>query len=217
MVGMRLMHCHREGGKLIVADPRRTDLARLADVHLRLRPGTDVPLVNGLMHIGRSQVPGGRAAEPASVRLSDSIAALGITRARMKTGTPVRIDARSVHFEDMEPQPGETDYHRFSYVSPQRPLQQLPCWTCSTNDDVHRVLRDGLADSPLYNGQIKSIGPRYCPSIETPRQIATSAVSGTRRTGHERNVSERVFLEPADGYSTRSAQENSLLPRFNRL
>lgn len=140
--------------------------------------------LNGLMHIGRSQVPGGRAAEPASVRLSDSIAALGITRARMKTGTPVRIDARSVHFEDMEPQPGETDYHRFSYVSPQRPLQQLPCWTCSTNDDVHRVLRDGLADSPLYNGQIKSIGPRYCPSIET------KLVTFPDRSQHP------LFLEP---------------------
>ena len=151
-----------EAAEILVDNGRACGVRTVWDVTLRagavvVTAGT---FLNGLMHIGRSQVPGGRAAEPASVRLSDSIAALGITRARMKTGTPVRIDARSVHFEDMEPQPGETDYHRFSYVSPQRPLQQLPCWTCSTNDDVHRVLRDGLADSPLYNGQIKSIGPR---------------------------------------------------------
>ena len=85
----------------------------------------------------------------------------------MKTGTPVRIDARSVHFDEMEEQPGETDYHRFSYISPLRPLPQLPCWTCETNAKVHEVLRRGLPESPLYNGQIQSIGPRYCPSIET--------------------------------------------------
>ena len=122
--------------------------------------------LNGLMHIGRKKVQGGRCSEPASTFLTRSIESLGIESARMKTGTPVRIDARSVHFEEMEKQPGETDYHRFSYASPQRILPQLPCWTCNTNSKVHEILRSGLPDSPLYNGQIQSIGPRYCPSIE---------------------------------------------------
>lgn len=123
--------------------------------------------LRGLMHIGRKQVSGGRCAEPAAVFLTESINSLGIRSARMKTGTPVRIDKRSVHLDEMTVQPGETDYHRFSYISPMRPLPQLPCWTTDTNAEVHEVLRSGLADSPLYNGQIKSIGPRYCPSIET--------------------------------------------------
>lgn len=123
--------------------------------------------LRGLMHIGRKQVSGGRCAEPAAAFLTESINCLGIRSARMKTGTPVRIDKRSVHLDEMTVQPGETDYHRFSYISPMRPLPQLPCWTTDTNAEVHEVLRSGLADSPLYNGQIKSIGPRYCPSIET--------------------------------------------------
>ncbi len=123
--------------------------------------------LRGLMHVGRRQVAGGRCAEPAAAFLTQSIEALGIRSDRMKTGTPVRIDKRSVHLEEMTEQPGETDFHRFSYISPFRPLPQLPCWTCETNADVHEVLRSGLADSPLYNGQIQSIGPRYCPSIET--------------------------------------------------
>lgn len=123
--------------------------------------------LRGLMHIGRKQVSGGRCAEPAAAFLTESINGLGIRSARMKTGTPVRIDKRSVHLDEMTVQPGETDYHRFSYISPMRPLPQLPCWTTDTNAEVHEVLRSGLADSPLYNGQIKSIGPRYCPSIET--------------------------------------------------
>lgn len=123
--------------------------------------------LRGLMHIGRKQVSGGRCAEPAAAFLTESINSLGIRSARMKTGTPVRIDKRSVHLDEMTVQPGETDYHRFSYISPMRPLPQLPCWTTDTNAEVHEVLRSGLADSPLYNGQIKSIGPRYCPSIET--------------------------------------------------
>ena len=123
--------------------------------------------LRGLMHIGRKQVSGGRCAEPAAAFLTVSINSLGIRSARMKTGTPVRIDKRSVHLDEMTVQPGETDYHRFSYISPMRPLPQLPCWTTDTNAEVHEVLRSGLADSPLYNGQIKSIGPRYCPSIET--------------------------------------------------
>ena len=123
--------------------------------------------LGGLMHVGQKQVRGGRCAEPAAEFLTESITKYGIRAARMKTGTPVRIDARSVHFDEMEEQPGETDYHRFSYISPLRPLPQLPCWTCETNAKVHEVLRRGLPQSPLYNGQIQSIGPRYCPSIET--------------------------------------------------
>ena len=123
--------------------------------------------LNGLMHIGRRMVSGGRIAEPAVPHFTESITQHGIRSARMKTGTPVRIDKRSVHFEDMERQDGENGYYKFSYMGEQRPLQQLPCWVCYTNEQVHETLRSGLADSPLYNGQIQSIGPRYCPSIET--------------------------------------------------
>ena len=123
--------------------------------------------LNGLMHIGRKMVPGGRIAEPAVPHLTESITRHGIRSARMKTGTPVRIDKRSIHFEEMERQDGENGYYKFSYMGEQRPLQQLPCWVCYTNEEVHQTLRGGLADSPLYNGQIQSIGPRYCPSIET--------------------------------------------------
>lgn len=123
--------------------------------------------LNGLMHIGRRQVPGGRCAEPAVPHLTESITRHGITVGRMKTGTPVRIDKRSVHFEDMEIQPGEDTSYQFSYMGAPRPLPQLPCWTCNTNAEVHAVLRASIADSPLFNGQIQSTGPRYCPSIET--------------------------------------------------
>ena len=123
--------------------------------------------LNGLMHIGRKMVPGGRIAEPAVPHFTESITRHGIRSARMKTGTPVRIDKRSIHFEDMERQDGENGYYKFSYMGEQRPLEQLPCWVCYTNEEVHQTLRSGLADSPLYNGQIQSIGPRYCPSIET--------------------------------------------------
>ena len=123
--------------------------------------------LNGLMHVGRKQVPGGRCAEPAVLHFTESITRHGITSQRMKTGTPVRIDRRSVHFEDIECQPGETDYHGFSYMTAPRHLQQLPCWTTYTNKEVHDTLRAAIAESPLYNGQIKSTGPRYCPSIET--------------------------------------------------
>lgn len=140
--------------------------------------------LNGLMHIGRKQVEGGRCAEPAAKLLTASIEKHGIVSDRMKTGTPVRIDKRSVHLEEMEIQPGETDYHRFSYVSPLRALPQLPCWTCETNPEVHEALRAGLEDSPLYNGQIKSIGPRYCPSVET------KIVTFPERDKHP------LFLEP---------------------
>lgn len=142
--------------------------------------------LNGLMHVGPKQVPGGRSAEPASYHLTESISRHGIRTARMKTGTPVRIDGRSVHFEDLEIQEGEADFHRFSYLppAPSRPLRQRPCWTCFTNPEVHAVLRRGLPQSPLYNGQIKSIGPRYCPSIET--KIVT----------FESKDQHQLFLEP---------------------
>lgn len=123
--------------------------------------------LNGLMHIGRKMVEGGRCAEPAVHNFTESITRWGITTARMKTGTPVRIDKKSVHFEDMEEQPGDSDFHQFSYMGEHRVLKQLPCWTCYTNKKVHETLKSGLADSPLYNGQIQSTGPRYCPSIET--------------------------------------------------
>ena len=123
--------------------------------------------LNGLMHVGRCMVPGGRIAEPAVPHFSESIARWGIRVDRMKTGTPVRIDKRSVDFSLLEEQPGEQDYHKFSYMGEPRPLPQLPCWLLNTNARVHEILRSGLNDSPLYNGQIQSIGPRYCPSIET--------------------------------------------------
>ena len=123
--------------------------------------------LNGLLHIGRKMIPGGRIAEPAVHHFTESITRHGIRSARMKTGTPVRIDKRSIHFEDMERQDGENGYYKFSYLGEQRALKQLPCWVCYTNPEVHETLRGGLVDSPLYNGQIQSIGPRYCPSIET--------------------------------------------------
>ena len=123
--------------------------------------------LNGLLHIGRHMYPGGRCAEPAVPHFTESITRYGIRSSRMKTGTPVRLDRRSIHFEDTEKQPGETDFHQFSYMGPHRVLKQLPCWTCYTNKEAHETLRAGLADSPLFNGQIQSTGPRYCPSIET--------------------------------------------------
>ena len=140
--------------------------------------------LNGLMHIGHVTMPGGRISEPASYLLTESITQHGIRTGRMKTGTPVRIDRRSVHFEDMERQDGENDFHRFSFMGSERHLKQMCCWTCYTNERVHEVLRSGLADSPLYNGQIKSIGPRYCPSIET------KLVTFPDRDQHQ------LFLEP---------------------
>lgn len=138
-----------------------------AEIHARCIIVTAGTFLNGLMHIGRKMVPGGRIAEPAVPHFTESITRHGIRSARMKTGTPVRIDKRSVHFEDMERQDGENGYYKFSFLGESRPLQQLPCWVCYTNPEVHQTLLSGLADSPLYNGQIKSIGPRYCPSIET--------------------------------------------------
>ena len=138
-----------------------------AELHAKCVVLTAGTFLNGLMHIGRRMVAGGRIAEPAVPHLTESITRHGVSTARMKTGTPVRIDKRSVHFEDMEIQPGESRPYQFSYLNKGGALKQLPCWTVNTNEEVHEILRSGLADSPLYNGQIQSIGPRYCPSIET--------------------------------------------------
>lgn len=146
-----------------------TGVKTYMDVTLRakaviLTAGT---FLNGLMHIGRTKLEGGRCAEPASKELTESIIRHGIRCGRMKTGTPVRIDGRSVHFDDMEIQPGDAVTQNFSFMGEARPLPQLPCWITYTNTAVHERLREGLPESPLYNGQIQSIGPRYCPSIET--------------------------------------------------
>lgn len=123
--------------------------------------------LNGLMHISHNKVPGGRISEPACHKLSDSIAQHGVTIGRMKTGTPLRINANTVDFSKLTRQNGDTDFHRFSFITEQRELPQIPCWICNTNEQAHQIMREALADSPLYNGQIQSIGPRYCPSIET--------------------------------------------------
>lgn len=217
-----------EAAEILVKDGQICGLRTIWGAEFRARcviitAGT---FLNGLMHIGRKMVPGGRCSEPAATLLTQSIVEQGISFERMKTGTPVRIDARSVHFEDMEVQLGDDavsdkyyenlvknadstesvqlkmslaeavehsrqlgaaahrEHYRFSYISPLRPLPQLPCWTCNTNAEVHRILKSGLADSPLYNGQIQSIGPRYCPSIET------KLVTFAERDSHP------LFLEP---------------------
>lgn len=158
-----------EACELIVENGEATGVRTIWGVELRAKSVviTAGTFLNGLLHIGRKQLPGGRIAEPAVRNLTESITRHGINSARMKTGTPVRIDKRSVHFEDMEIQEGENDFHKFSFMGRSKKLEQLPCWTCYTNKEVHDTLKSGLADSPLYNGQIKSIGPRYCPSIET--------------------------------------------------
>lgn len=141
--------------------------------------------LNGLMHVGRAQVAGGRVSEPLSRGITEQLVALGFRADRMKTGTPVRIDARSVHFELTTAQGGDGDFHKFSYLpGVKRELRQRDCYITYTNSETHDVLRRGLPDSPLYNGQIKSIGPRYCPSIET--KIVTFA----DKTEHQ------LFLEP---------------------
>ena len=173
--------------ELIVEDGRVCGVKTYMNVEFRagavvLTNGT---FLNGLIHIGRTQLGGGRMAEPAAFGLTEQLVSLGMEAGRMKTGTPVRIDGRSVHFEETVEQKGENDFHKFSYLDYKpRKLKQLSCWTLYTNESVHDVLRSGLADSPMYNGQIQSIGPRYCPSIET--KIVTFA----DKTQHQ------LFLEP---------------------
>ena len=151
--------------------------------------------LNGLMHIGKVQIEGGRVAEPAAKGLTESITKLGISAGRMKTGTPVRLDKRSINLQLTDIQDGDSDFHRFSYSDTKRELKQLPCWGCYTNPEVHKILRDSLDESPLYNGQIQSIGPRYCPSIET--KIVTFA----ERDRH------LLFLEP-EGETTQEIYVN---------
>ena len=162
---------------LVEERPNTSEEARVSAIGIRTIWGAEIyakcvvitagTFLNGLMHIGRKMVPGGRIAEPAVANFTESITRHGVISARMKTGTPVRIDKRSVHFEDLEIQQGEKRSYQFSYMNKVSALRQLPCWTVNTNEEVHKVLQSGLADSPLYNGQIQSIGPRYCPSIET--------------------------------------------------
>ena len=151
--------------------------------------------LNGVMHVGKVQFEGGRIAEPAAKGLTESIKKHGVTTGRMKTGTPVRLDKRSINLQLVDIQEGDKDFHCFSYLGNERKLEQLPCWACYTNPDVHQTLRDGLEFSPLYNGQIQSIGPRYCPSIET--KIVTFAE-------RERHL---LFLEP-EGESTQEIYVN---------
>ena len=173
-------------GKNIVAGVRTIWGVEIMAKCVIITTGT---FLNGLMHIGRNKLEGGRCSEPASKLLTESIARNGIRVGRMKTGTPVRIDGRSVHFEDMTEQPGDEVCGRFSYMGSNHKLPQLPCWITYTNKAVHDRLREGLEDSPLFNGQIQSIGPRYCPSIET--KLVTFADKD----------SHLLFLEP-EGVNT---------------
>lgn len=146
---------------------------------------TNGTFLNGLMHCGKTQIAGGRISEPSSYGLTEQLSAFGFRTDRMKTGTPARIDARSIHFDELLRQDGDQDWHQFSYLNGiQRGLKQMPCWITYTNNATHDALRQGLADSPLFNGQITSIGPRYCPSIET--KIVTFA----DKEAHQ------LFLEP---------------------
>ena len=173
--------------QLVISDGEVRGVVTGMDVTFKARSVvlTNGTFLNGLMHIGRTKLPGGRISEPASYGLSEQLASLGFVVGRMKTGTPVRIDGRSVHFDETIEQKGENDFHKFSYLDFEpRPLKQRSCWTVYTNERVHDILRKGLPDSPLYNGQIQSIGPRYCPSIET------KIVTFPDKTEHQ------LFLEP---------------------
>ena len=158
-----------QADELLVEDGCAVGVKTIWGVELRAKcvVVTAGTFLNGLLHVGRCMVPGGRIAEPAVPHFTESLTRWGVRTERMKTGTPVRIDKRSVDFSLLEEQPGEQDFHKFSYMGEARPLPQLPCWLLNTNARVHEILRSGLDDSPLYNGQIQSIGPRYCPSIET--------------------------------------------------
>lgn len=184
--------------ELLVENGEVTGLTTLLDVtfHSKTIILTAGTFLNGLMHVGKTKLAGGRMAEPASYHLTESIVRHGIKYDRMKTGTPVRIDGRSVNYELMDTQDGECDFHKFSFMDTStRHLKQLQCWTCFTNEEVHQILRDGLPDSPLYNGQIQSIGPRYCPSIET------KIVTFPEKNQHQ------LFLEP-EGETTQELYLN---------
>ncbi len=169
---------------------------------------TNGTFLNGLIHIGKVQIGGGRVSEPASYGMTEQLRDLGFSTDRMKTGTPVRIDGRTVDFSLLEEQKGDEDFHKFSYLPDvQRTLKQRSCWIAYTSEEVHEALRDGLSDSPLYNGQIQSIGPRYCPSIET------KIVTFSEKTSHQ------LFLEP-EGETTHECYLNgfsSSLPLQTQL
>ena len=169
---------------------------------------TNGTFLNGLIHVGKVQIGGGRIGEPASFGMSEQLRDFGFKTDRMKTGTPVRIDARSVDFSLLEEQKGEDDFHKFSYLPEvNRKLEQRSCWITYTSEEVHNALREGLNDSPLYNGQIQSIGPRYCPSIET------KIVTFSDKTSHQ------LFLEP-EGVNTNEYYLNgfsSSLPLQNQI
>ena len=172
---------------LIIKDNKVCGVKTALDIEMQAQAVvlTNGTFLNGLMHCGKTQIPGGRTSEPASYGLTEQLVSLGFKADRMKTGTPARIDARSIHFDQMVRQDGDNDWHQFSYLdSVHRELKQMPCWITYTNPSTHDALRAGLADSPLFNGQIQSIGPRYCPSIET--KIVTFA----DKDAHQ------LFLEP---------------------
>lgn len=195
-----------EACELIVENGEAAGVRTVWGVELRAKSVviTAGTFLNGLLHIGRKQLPGGRIAEPAVRNLTESITRHGINSARMKTGTPVRIDKRSVHFEDMEIQEGENDFHKFSFMGRSKKLEQLPCWTCYTNKEVHDTLKSGLADSPLYNGQIKSIGPRYCPSIETKLMTFPDKEQHPLFLEHEGETTNEMYL---NGFSSSMPME----------
>lgn len=186
--------------------------------------------LNGLMHIGRVQLPGGRCSEPAALELTESITKHGIRSARMKTGTPVRIDKRSVDFSLMERQDGDTDFHKFSYLATSfgddssaekrsAPLHRLPCWITYTNKAVHDTLRSGFADSPLYNGQIQSIGPRYCPSIETKLHTFPDKDEHMLFLEPEGETTNEMYLNGFSSSLPLDVQLNALrqIPAFRKL
>ena len=172
---------------LIIEDNKVCGVKTLLGIEMQAQAVvlTNGTFLNGLMHCGKTQVKGGRISEPASFGITEQLVELGFKADRMKTGTPARVDARSIHFNEMIRQDGDNDWHQFSYLNTvQRELKQMPCWITYTNPQTHDALRAGLADSPLFNGQIQSIGPRYCPSIET------KIVTFTDKEAHQ------LFLEP---------------------
>jgi len=173
--------------ELIVMDNRVQGVKTMLGIEMHARAVilTNGTFLNGLLHFGRAQIKGGRTSEPASYGITEQLVELGFTSSRMKTGTPARIDKRSIDFDKLLIQPGDSDEYKFSYLPDvKRELKQMPCWITYTNPTTHEILREGLPDSPLYNGQIKSIGPRYCPSVET--KIITFA----DKDQHQ------IFLEP---------------------
>lgn len=173
--------------ELIIKNNEVTGVKSILGIEFRAKAVilTNGTFLNGLLHIGKNQIVGGRISEPSSFGITEQLKSLGLTTDRMKTGTPMRIDGRSIDFSKMAEQTGENDYHKFSYMNNvARNLKQMSCWIAYTNETTHEELQKGLPESPLYNGQIKSIGPRYCPSIET--KIVTFA----DKTSHQ------LFLEP---------------------